>query len=111
MPGPLRLATWNVNPVIARLPRLLEWLTLARPDVLCLQETKIADGDFPRAELEALGYEAATHGDGRWNGVAILSRVGLEEGGRGLDGGPGFPAPAARALSPPCGRAPVLGRV
>ncbi len=102
-PGGLRLATWNVNSVIARLPRLLEWLTLARPDVLCLQETKIADGDFPRAELEALGYEVATHGDGRWNGVAILSRVGLEEVGRGFAGEPGFPAPEARALSATCG--------
>jgi exodeoxyribonuclease III len=102
-PGGLRLATWNVNSVIARLPRLLEWLTLVRPDVLCLQETKIADGDFPRAELEALGYEVAAHGDGRWNGVAILSRVGLEEVGRGFAGEPGFPAPEARALSATCG--------
>jgi exodeoxyribonuclease III len=102
-PGRLRLATWNVNSVIARLPRLLEWMTLARPDVLCLQETKIADGDFPRAELEALGYEVAAHGDGRWNGVAILSRVGLEEVRRGFAGEPGFPAPEARALSATCG--------
>src|SRR5229473_1737478 len=102
-PGGLRLATWNVNSVIARLPRLLEWLTLAEPDVLCLQETKIADGEFPRAELEALGYAVAAHGDGRWNGVAILSRVGLEEVSRGFAGEPGFPAPESRALAASCG--------
>ena len=99
----MRLATWNVNSVIARLPRLLEWLTLAEPDVLCLQETKIADDEFPRAQLEALGYAVAAHGDGRWNGVAILSRVGLEEVSRGFAGEPGFPDPESRALAASCG--------
>jgi exodeoxyribonuclease-3 len=93
----VRLATWNVNSVIARLPRLLEWLALVQPDVLCLQETKIADADFPRSELEALGYAA-----GRWNGVAILSRVGLEEVSHGFAGEPGFPEPEARALAATC---------
>jgi exodeoxyribonuclease III len=102
-PSRLRLATWNVNSVLARLPRLLEWLTLAQPDVLCLQETKIADADFPHSELEALGYAAAAHGDGRWNGVAIVSRVGIEEVNRGFAGEPGFPAPEARALAATCG--------
>jgi exodeoxyribonuclease-3 len=98
----VRLATWNVNSVVARLPRLVGWLETARPDVLCLQETKIADSAFPRAEVEALGYELALHGDGRWNGVAILSRVGLDGVQRGFAEEPGFPQPEARALSATC---------
>jgi exodeoxyribonuclease-3 len=99
----VRLATWNVNSVVARLPRLIGWLETARPDVLCLQETKIADGGFPRAEVEALGYELALHGGGRWNGVAIVSKVGLIDVERGFVGEPGFPDPEARALSATCG--------
>ena len=74
----MRLATWNVNSLKVRLPRVEEWLAYAQPDVLCLQETKIADAAFPTMPFAALGYEVAHHGDGRWNGVAILSRVGLE---------------------------------
>ncbi len=99
----MRLATWNVNSLAARLPRVLDWLQAARPDVLCLQETKLADGAFPRAEIEELGYEAATHGSNQWNGVAILSAVGLAEVRRGLTGEPGFPEPEARALAATCG--------
>jgi exodeoxyribonuclease-3 len=95
----MRLATWNVNSIVARMPRVLEWLESARPDVLCLQETKAADASFPRAEIEALGYEVASHGDGRWNGVAILSRSELADVSRGFAGEPGFPAPEARALA------------
>ena len=72
------IATWNVNSVGARLPRLLGWLEQRSPDVVALQETKCADVAFPHAELKDLGYEAMHVGDGRWNGVAILSRVGLE---------------------------------
>ncbi|MET0693534.1 MAG: exodeoxyribonuclease III [Propionibacteriaceae bacterium] len=72
------IATWNVNSVGARLPRLLGWLEQRSPDVVALQETKATDEAFPHAELAALGYEAMHVGDGRWNGVAILSRVGLE---------------------------------
>jgi len=75
----VRLATWNVNSLKARLPRVQEWLEYARPDVLCLQETKLADASFPHLAFASLGYEAAHHGNGRWNGVAILSRVGLEQ--------------------------------
>lgn len=97
-PGTLRLATWNVNSVRARLPRLLEWLARVRPDVVCLQETKVAQAGFPHPGLEALGYAAATHGDGRWNGVAILSRVGLSELSRRFAREPGFPAPEPRTL-------------
>ena len=79
MTRPLRVATWNVNSLTARMPRVEEWLTTVRPDVLCLQETKQADAAFPYDAFEALGYQAAHHGDGRWNGVAVVSRVGLDD--------------------------------
>jgi len=82
----MRLATWNVNSLKVRLPRVEEWLGYARPDVICLQETKLADAAFPAAMFAELGYAAAHHGDGRWNGVAILSRVGLDDIRRGFDG-------------------------
>lgn len=75
----VRLVTWNVNSLKARLPRVEEWLAQVRPDVVCLQETKMADAAFPALTFQSLGYEAAHHGEGRWNGVAILSRVGLDE--------------------------------
>ena len=82
----MRIATWNVNSLNARLPRVEEWLDYARPDVLCMQETKLADGAFPSMAFSALGYETVSHGDGRWNGVAIASRVGIEDVARGFDG-------------------------
>ena len=75
----MRLATWNVNSLNARMPRVEEWLAYAQPDVLCLQETKLADASFPSMVFQALGYESAHHGDGRWNGVAILSKVGIDD--------------------------------
>ncbi len=81
----LRVATWNVNSVRARLPRLLPWLEETRPEVVCLQETKVIDDLFPREPIEELGYEIATHGRKTYNGVAILSRVGLEDVRRGLE--------------------------
>jgi exodeoxyribonuclease-3 len=90
----VRIATWNVNSVGARLPRLNEWLELAAPDVLCLQETKCAGDAFPGEGAEALGYELATNGDGRWNGVAILSRVGLDDVSLGFPGQPPYAPPA-----------------
>jgi exodeoxyribonuclease III len=99
----VRIATWNVNSITARLPRLLEWLADTAPDAVCLQETKVADGAFPTAEVEALGYHAATHGDGRWNGVALLSKVGLGDVARGLTDEPGYPAAEARAIGATCG--------
>ncbi len=98
----MRLATWNVNSVQARLPRLLGWLDGVQPDVLCLQETKAPDAGFPVKEVGELGYEAALHGNGRWNGVAILSRAGLDDVRRGFPGEPGFPDPEARAISATC---------
>ena len=77
--GLVRLATWNVNSLVPRMPRLLEWLERVRPDVVCLQETKIATERFPRLELTGLGYEVAALGQGAWNGVALLSRTGVDD--------------------------------
>jgi exodeoxyribonuclease III len=94
----VRLATWNVNSVKARLPRLLEWLAEAEPDVVGLQETKVAAALFPAAGIEELGYEVAAHGDGRWNGVALLSRVGLEHVSLGFPGEPGYEGEPGEAL-------------
>ena len=99
----MRFATWNVNSVKARLPRLLEWLDATKPDVLLLQETKVAQGGFPSAEVSELGYETAEYGQGRWNGVAVLSRVGLEDVRNGFPGEPGYPDAEARAIGATCG--------
>ena len=99
----MRLATWNVNSVTARLPRLLDWLSATAPDVVCLQEIKCAAAAFPSAEVAALGYQTAAHGNGRWNGVALLSKVGLEDVTRGLVDEPGFPDPEPRAIGATCG--------
>jgi exodeoxyribonuclease III len=75
----VRLATWNVNSLSVRLPLVLEWMEANAPDILCMQETKLADAAFPTAAFSELGYDSAHYGDGRWNGVAIASRVGLEQ--------------------------------
>ncbi len=75
----MRIATWNVNSLKARLGRVEEWLADVQPDVLCMQETKLADDAFPALTFQALGYESAHHGQGQWNGVAILSKVGLDD--------------------------------
>jgi len=102
----VRIATWNVNSVKQRLPRLLPWLDERRPDVVCLQETKLADDAFAELlddEFAERDYAVAVHGEAAWNGVAILSRVGLEDVVAGLPGGPGFPHPEARAVSATCG--------
>lgn len=72
------IATWNVNSLKARLPRVEEWLADVEPDVLCMQETKLAQEKFPTDAIAALGYESVHFGQGQWNGVAICSRVGLE---------------------------------
>jgi exodeoxyribonuclease III len=74
----VRVATWNVNSLKARLPRVEEWLAYADVDVLCLQETKLSDATFPTMAFETLGYNSVHFGQGQWNGVAILSRVGIE---------------------------------
>ncbi len=101
----MRVATWNVNSVKQRVPRLLPWLDQRRPDVLCLQETKLTDAAFTELlgeELGRRGYAVAQHGEGQWNGVAILSKVGLDDVVPGLAGAPGFPHPEARAVSATC---------
>ncbi|GLW18058.1 exodeoxyribonuclease III [Streptomyces sp. NBRC 13847] len=104
----MRIATWNVNSITARLPRLLAWLESSGTDVLCLQETKCTAEQFPREALRELGYEAAVHADGRWNGVALLSRVGLEDVVTGLPGGPEYDGvQEPRAVSATCGAARV----
>ena len=101
----MRVATWNVNSVKQRVPRLLPWLDQRQPDVVCLQETKLADTAFTELlgeELAGRGYGVALYGEGQWNGVAILSRVGLEDVVPGVAGAPGFPRPEARAVSATC---------
>jgi exodeoxyribonuclease III len=102
----MRVATWNVNSVKQRMPRLLPWLDQRKPDVVCLQETKLADDAFGALlgeDLGSRGYEIAVHGEPRWNGVAILSRVGLADVVTGIAGAPGFPDPEARAVAATCG--------
>jgi exodeoxyribonuclease-3 len=110
----LRIATWNVNSIGARIPRVLEWLDLVGPDVLCLQETKCAADAFPSEGVEERGYEIAAVGDGRWNGVAILSRVGLSDVQTAFAEQPGYaneeedallavPVVESRAVGATCG--------
>jgi exodeoxyribonuclease III len=75
----MRIATWNVNSLKARQEAVEKWLARAEPDVLLIQETKLSDADAPEMPMRMLGYEMAHHGEGRWNGVAILSRVGITD--------------------------------
>lgn len=102
----MKIATWNVNSVKARLPNLLRWLEEEKPDIACLQELKCVDEAFPRAEIEALGYNIETHGQKTYNGVALLSRLPLEDVLRGL---PDFDDEQARyieaVVSTPNGKA------
>jgi exodeoxyribonuclease-3 len=81
------VATWNVNSLKARMPRVEEWLQEMQPDVLCMQETKLSDAQFPAMDFQRLGYDSVHHGQGQWNGVAILSRVGLSDPVYGFDDG------------------------
>ncbi|MFI6527050.1 exodeoxyribonuclease III [Streptomyces uncialis] len=100
----MRIATWNVNSITARTPRLLAWLESTGTDVLCLQEAKTTEAQFPVAELRELGYESAVHATGRWNGVAVISRVGLEDVVKGLPGDPGYEdVQEPRAVAATCG--------
>ncbi|MGL4636419.1 MAG: exodeoxyribonuclease III [Beijerinckiaceae bacterium] len=84
----LTIATWNVNSVRQRIEHLLAWLKEKSPDIVCLQEIKTVDETFPAAEIEALGYNVAVHGQKTFNGVAILSKLPLEDVRRGLPGDP-----------------------
>jgi exodeoxyribonuclease-3 len=106
----VRIATWNVNSVTARLPRLLDWLGRTEPDVVCLQEIKVGGDDFPATALAELGYDSAVHGTGRWAGVAIVSRPAIDDVRRGLVDEPGFLPEGAmfevhepRAIGATCG--------
>lgn len=84
----IKVATWNVNSIKARLPNLMEWMKRAAPDVVLLQETKVQDQDFPYLEIEAMGYRAAVRGQKTYNGVAILSRFAFVETVASLPGAP-----------------------
>jgi exodeoxyribonuclease-3 len=99
----VRIATWNVNSLTAeRIERVAGWLDMAQPDVLCLQETKQTDDAFPALDFHARGYASVHHGEGRWNGVAILSRVGLTDPVSGFaDGEPADDE--ARLVTATCG--------
>ena len=97
----MRFASWNVNSLKVRQERVEQWLADIAPDVLCMQETKIADSAFPQLTLEAMGYQAAHHGEGRWNGVAILSRRGLDDVSFGFADG-AEPDSEARIMTARC---------
>jgi exodeoxyribonuclease-3 len=98
----MRIVTWNVNSLRARLERVEEWIADVQPDVLCMQETKLADDAFPALGFEAMGYECAHYGQGQWNGVAILSKVGLDDVVTNFAGDI-EPDPDARIISATCG--------
>jgi exodeoxyribonuclease-3 len=98
----MRLVTWNVNSLRVRQERIESWLAEVQPDIVCMQETKLADDGFPALSFSALGYESAHFGQGQWNGVAILSRVGLENVVANF--APGIePDPDARVITATCG--------
>jgi exodeoxyribonuclease III len=114
----MRIATWNVNSLRARLEKVGWWLERAQPDVLLMQETKLTDEAVPRDELGRFGYEVAHHGEGRWNGVAILSRVGISDvvsnfgeplpATRTAEQGDDEPFAEARMISALCGNVRVI---
>jgi exodeoxyribonuclease-3 len=102
----VRIATWNVNSVKQRVPRLLPWLDERQPDVVCLQETKLSNEAFSALlgkDLAKRGYECALNGETQWNGVAILSRAGLDGVSPGIPNAPGFPHTEARGIAATCG--------
>ena len=99
----MRLATWNVNSLKARLDRVLAWTERQAPDVLCLQETKLSDAQAPTMAFRALGYELVHHGPGRWNGVAIASRVGIADVVAGIPTPDGWTDDGGRFLAATCG--------
>ena len=98
----MRIATWNVNSLNARLPRVEEWLAEMQPDVVCLQETKLSDDAFPALTFRALGYDSVHHGYSQWNGVAVLSRVGIDDVVNGFPDGD-EPDRDARLIWATCG--------
>jgi exodeoxyribonuclease-3 len=98
----VRVVTWNINSLRARQERVEEWIGEVQPDVLLLQETKLADDAFPALAFSALGYESAHYGQGQWNGVAILSKVGIEDVVTNFAGAV-EPDPDARIITATCG--------
>jgi exodeoxyribonuclease-3 len=101
----MKIASWNVNSLKIRLPQLLEWLEARRPDVVCLQETKLEDHNFPRAEIEAAGYETRFSGQKTYNGVALLSRMPLDDV---VCGNPRFPDAQKRLIAATAGDTRVI---
>ena len=95
----MRIATWNVNSLKARTEAVEKWLERAKPDVLLMQETKLADADAPEMPFRMAGYELVHHGEGRWNGVAIASRPGRPTSSRTSATGRSATAPPARAVA------------
>ena len=114
----MRIATWNVNSLKARLEKVLWWLDRAKPDVLLMQETKLADADAPVEAFTQAGYELAHHGEGRWNGVAIASRCGIGgvisnfgeplQRSQSTDAGDDEPFAEARMLAADCGGVRII---
>ena len=114
----MRIATWNINSLKARLEKVAWWLERAKPDVLLMQETKLADGDVPLLAFRAAGYELAHHGEGRWNGVAIASRSGIADvvtnfgeplaPAKSDDAGDDEPLAEARMIAAVCGGVRVV---
>jgi exodeoxyribonuclease-3 len=104
----MKIATWNVNSLKARLPRVEAWIGAHQPDVLVLQETKCADAAFPEQIFGELGYASTHHGNGRWNGVAILSRVGLEHARAGFFGEDAASLDECRITQATCGGVKVM---
>jgi len=100
------IVTWNVNSLKARLPRVTEWLAEVQPDVLCMQETKMTDAAFPALTFKEMGYDSAHFGQGQWNGVAILSRVGLDKPRANF--ATGEPDAEARIITADCGGVTVV---
>jgi exodeoxyribonuclease-3 len=105
----MKIATWNVNSLNVRLPRLLAWLPVAQPDIVCLQETKLEDPKFPRAELEAAGYGAHFAGQRTYNGVALLVREGLGPVTDVVTALPGYADPQKRVIGATIGALRVFG--
>jgi exodeoxyribonuclease III len=98
----MRIATWNVNSLNVRMPRVEAWLVETAPDIVCLQETKMSDAQFPGMDFQRLGYDSVHHGQGQWNGVAVLSKVGVDEVVAGF--APGIePDVDARSITATCG--------
>ena len=100
------IVTWNVNSLKARLPRVTEWLAEVEPDVLCMQETKMTDAAFPALTFKEMGYDSAHFGQGQWNGVAILSKVGLDNPRANF--AVGEPDKEARIVTADCGGITVV---